>query len=176
MLKIKNILLLLIVLLVIGVYLTGFNHTGTANLKDEDFNYQFTLKTLEGDRLLMETLKGKVIFLNMWATWCGPCRNEMPGIQKLYENTKSDDIVFVMLSVDKEGDQNKVAAYLKRNNFTFTAYMPTEKMSTQLNVPSIPTTFIISKDGKIAHQKIGSTNYNSERYIKMLQELAARKL
>ncbi|HRJ83831.1 MAG TPA: TlpA disulfide reductase family protein [Cyclobacteriaceae bacterium] len=172
--KMKNILSVAVVLTLLVVYLTGFNNPETANNKDKDFNYRFTLKTLAGENVAIETLKGKVIFLNMWATWCGPCREEMPGIQKLYEKTKSDDIVFVMLSVDQEGDQNKVAAYLKRNSFTFPVYMPTSNMSTQLNVPSIPTTFIISKDGKIAHQKVGSTNYDSEKYKTMLQELAAQ--
>ncbi|MBL7843416.1 MAG: TlpA family protein disulfide reductase [Cyclobacteriaceae bacterium] len=170
----KRFIPLLSLILLIVVYFIGFNSPAAVSLKDEAFNYKFTLKTLDGDNISIETLRGKVIFLNMWATWCGPCRKEMPGIQKLYEKTKSDDIVFVMLSVDKEGDQNKVASYLKRNSFTFPVYMPTANMSTQLNVPSIPTTFIISKDGKIAHQKVGSTNYDSEKYKSMLLELAAQ--
>ncbi len=169
----KFIPLLAIVLLVI-FYLTGFNDPEAVRIENKDFNYNFTLKTMDGQKVDFETLKGKVVFLNLWATWCGPCRAEMPGIHKLYEKTKSDDIAFVMLSLDKDTDQNKVSAYIKKNNFSFPVYMPSGNMSTQLNVPSIPTTFIISKDGKVAHQKIGSTNYDTEKYRKLLTELTEK--
>jgi len=169
----KFIPVLAIILLVI-LYLTGFNTHEAVNVTGKDFNYNFTLKTLEGEKIVFESLKGKVVFLNLWATWCGPCRDEMPGIHKLYEKTKADDIAFVMLSIDKDGDQNKVLSYIKKNNFSFPVYMPSGNLSTQLNVPSIPTTFIISKEGKIALQKIGSTNYDTEKYRKLLTELAGK--
>ena len=169
----KFIPILAIVLLVV-FYLTGFNAPEAVSIKDKDFNYNFTIKTLEGEKVAFESLKGKVVFINLWATWCGPCRTEMPGIHRLYEKTRSDDIAFVMLSIDKDGDQKKVSSYIKKNNFSFPVYMPSGSMSAQLNVPSIPTTFIISKEGKVAYQKIGSTNYDTEKYIKMLQELAVQ--
>ncbi|MBX2963280.1 MAG: TlpA family protein disulfide reductase [Cyclobacteriaceae bacterium] len=170
----KKIAPVLLILLILIVYLTGFNRPQAVDNKEQDFNYTLTVKTLEGEIVPMESLKERVIFINLWATWCGPCRDEMPGIQKLYEKTKSDDIAFVMLSVDKESDQNKVVNYIKRNNFSFPVYMTNGKLTSQLNVPSIPTTFIIGKTGKIEHQKVGSTNYDTDKYIKLLNELAIK--
>lgn len=143
-------------------------------MKDKAFNYSFTVKGLEGNRVDFTTYKDKVIFLNLWATWCGPCRVEMPSIQKLYEKTQSEDIVFVMLALDKDGEEPKIRNYIEKNNFTFPVVMPSGGLSAQLNVPTIPTTFIISKEGKIVHQKIGTTNYDTEKYRKMLQDLAAQ--
>lgn len=170
----KKFIPILALVFLIVLYLTSFNTSESESLLDKDFNYNFTLKTLDGEKVAFESLKGKVVFINLWATWCGPCRTEMPGIQKLYEKTESDDIAFVMLSIDKDGDQNKVISYIKKNNFSFPVYMPSGGLSSQLNVPSIPTTFIISKDGKVAHQKIGSTNYDTEKYRKILSELAEK--
>ncbi len=163
-----------VVLTAIAVfYITGFNRKSTTDLQNQTFNYSFSVKDMDGNIVPFDTYKGKVVFLNMWATWCGPCRKEMPDIQKLYDKTRSEDVAFVMLSIDREGDKRNVLSYIKKNNFSFPVVMPSGNMTTQLNVPSIPTTFIINKEGKIVNQIVGSTNYNTEKYRKLLQELAA---
>jgi thiol-disulfide isomerase/thioredoxin len=115
----------------------------------EDFDFGFILKDSTGNRFPAEQFKGKVIFLNLWATWCGPCRAEMPGIQKLYNKVKDDRIVFLMLSIDKDGAAQKIKTYVRKNKYTFPVYTPSGYLTDQLNVPSIPTTFVISKEGKI---------------------------
>ena len=163
-----------VVLTAIAVfYITGFNRKSTANLKDNAFDYSFSVKDMNGEVVPFDTYKGKVVFLNLWATWCGPCRAEMPSIQKLHDKTKSEDVVFVMLSRDDDREEAKVKNYIKRNNFSFPVVMLSGNITPQLNVPSIPTTFIINKEGKIVNQIVGSTNYNTEKYRKLLQELAA---
>ncbi len=163
-----------VVLTAIAVfYITGFNRKSTADLQNQTFNYSFSVKDMNGNIVPFDTYKGKVVFLNMWATWCGPCRAEMPSIQKLHDKTKSEDVVFVMLSRDDDREEAKVKNYIKRNNFSFPVVMLSGNITPQLNVPSIPTTFIINKEGKIVNQIVGSTNYNTEKYRKLLQELAA---
>lgn len=137
------------------------------------FDYAFTIKDLEGNRVSVEDFKGKVIFLNMWATWCGPCRAEMPSIQKLYEKVDKEKIVFIMLSIDKDSDLQKVTNYMTDKGFTFQAYLPSGSLPNQLRVPSIPTTFVISKDGKVVKKEVGSMRYDTREFEKFLEELSA---
>ena len=137
-----------------------------------DFNYDFTIKDLEGNRVPFENFRGKVIFLNLWATWCGPCRAEMPGIQSLYEKADKENVVFIMLSLDRDEDQRKVIDYLKKKSFTFKAYLPSGYLPEQLQVPSIPTTFVISPDGKVMKKEVGSMQYDTPEFRKFLEKLA----
>src|SRR5271154_7081838 len=106
---------------------------------EEDFDYNFAIKDLKGTKITLDQFKGKVIFLNLWATWCGPCRAEMPTIQKLYDDLAKDNIVFVMLSLDKDQDKEKIVAYIQHKAFTFPVYQPSGYLTEQLNIPSIPT-------------------------------------
>ncbi len=138
----------------------------------EDFDYQFTIKDLAGNKVLFEQFKGKVLFLNLWATWCGPCRAEMDGIQNLYTKIDKEKITFIMLSLDKDGDQGKVVDYLQKKNFTFHAYLPSGYLPQQLRVSQIPTTFVISKDGKIVKKEIGSMQYDTPKFQKFLETLS----
>lgn len=136
----------------------------------ESFDYNFLLKDMEGNTINANTLKGKVVFLNLWATWCGPCRVEMPSIQELY-NEKKDSVMFVMISLDAKNQEHKIQKYIDDKGFTFPVYTLASSPTAQLNVPSIPTTFVISKDGQIRSKKIGAANYNTKKFRKMLDEL-----
>jgi thiol-disulfide isomerase/thioredoxin len=141
----------------------------------ELFDYNFAVKDLRGNKFSFDKYKGKVVFLNLWATWCGPCRAEMAGIQKLYSTMSGDSISFVMLSLDKDRDKEKVVKYIKDKEFTFPVFLPSGYLSEQLNVPSIPTTFVIGKDGKIAMKEIGTTNFNTPKFKKFLEKLIEGK-
>src|SRR6267142_2299688 len=139
-----------------------------------NFDYNFTIKDLDGNRLSFAQFKGKVIFLNLWATWCGPCRAEMPAIQELYGDVNKDSIVFVMLSIDKDSDKEKIVRYMKNNAYTFPVYQPSGHLTKQLWVPTIPTTLVISKDGKIVAKEVGTTNFNTTKFKRFINELAAK--
>jgi thiol-disulfide isomerase/thioredoxin len=141
----------------------------------EVFNYDFTIKDLSGKRFSFDQYKGKVVFINLWATWCGPCRSEMAGIQKLYSSIASDSIAFVMLSLDRDTDQEKVVKYVNTKGFTFPVYLPSGRLTQQLTVPSIPTTFVIGRDGKIAAKEVGTTNFNTDKFKKFLRQLNGPK-
>ena len=152
---------------------TGLKDASTDKVvKEEDFDFKFIIKDLKGNKLAFDQFKGKVIFLNMWATWCGPCRAEMPGIQNLYSKVNKDKITFIMLSIDKDGDKGKIVDYLEKRAFTFSAYQPSGYLPQQLQVPSIPTTFVISKDGKIVMKEVGSMSYDTPKFQKFLEELS----
>lgn len=139
---------------------------------DQDFDYDFQLKDLSGKTIPVTDLKNKTIFLNLWATWCGPCKVEMPSIQKLYNTVDHDKIVFIMLSLDDTNRDDKVVKFMQDNSYTFPVYRPFGQMlPPQLRVTSIPTTFVISPAGKIVAKKVGTANYDTPEFKKMLEEL-----
>jgi thiol-disulfide isomerase/thioredoxin len=139
--------------------------------KQEAFDYNFVLRNTAGERIKFEQYKGKVIFLNIWATWCGPCRREMPTIQSLYEKMDSTGVEFVILSVDRDADEPKIGRYIDQYKFSFPVYRPSGTLTEQLDVPGIPTTFVISKEGKIVSKEVGATNFDTPKFRKFLSEL-----
>lgn len=141
---------------------------------DPKFDYAFTIKDLRGNKVSFDQYKGKVVFLNLWATWCGPCKAEMPGIHNLYVKMKDEPVEFVMLSIDKDKALSKVESYVKNNSYTFPVFMPSGYLAEQLQVPSIPTTFVISKDGKIVMKEVGTRNYDTNKMIEFLRKQAAK--
>ena len=135
-------------------------------------DYDFSLLTFEDEEFDFNQLKGKVVFLNFWASWCAPCIAEMPGIQKVYEEYKGNDqIAFVMVSLDREAE--KAIKLIDKKKYTFPVYKP--DMSTGIpgmyNSPSIPTTFVLNKEGKIDTKKVGMADYNSKKFRKYLNRL-----
>ena len=154
-------------------------HTGVMDANPESpavmrrFNYNFNLKNLKGDVVEVEQFKGKTIFLNLWATWCGPCRMEMPSIQKLYSQVDTSKVVFVMLSVDRPADLEKVKSFILDKEYTFPVYTPGSTLPSQLQVNVIPTTFVIGPDGKIESNESGAANYDTPEFKKFLEELSS---
>jgi thiol-disulfide isomerase/thioredoxin len=138
---------------------------------DKDFNFEFTIQDLKGNKIPFSQYKGKVIFLNLWATWCGPCRAEMAGIQKLYSNIDTEKVQFVMLSLDRDSDKPKVISYMLNKGFSFPGFMPSGYLPEELKVPAIPTTFIISKEGKVVRKEVGSMRYDTPKFQKFLEGL-----
>jgi thiol-disulfide isomerase/thioredoxin len=138
----------------------------------EKFDFDFNVKTLDGNVIKMSEMEGNVIFLNLWATWCGPCRAEMPAIQSLYEKVNKENIQFVILSIDNPDQQKRIRNYVKSQNFTFPIYVPSGFLPKQLSVPSIPTTFVVNKDGKIVVKKVGMTNFDTPKFKAYLEKLA----
>jgi thiol-disulfide isomerase/thioredoxin len=178
---------LLIVLLRVSGLMSGLSYyaqsamlvTGFRDARDEvmrkpePFDFNFVVRNQSGERIKFSDYKGKVIFLNIWATWCGPCRAEMPTIEQLYQVAASDSIVFVLLSIDKSENESRVVKYIEKYKYTFPVYRPSGYLTEQLNIPSIPTTFIISKDGNIVSKEVGATDFNTARFRKFLDKLAA---
>lgn len=143
-----------------------------SDAREQSFNYDFAVRDLEGKKLEMKDLKGKVIFLNLWATWCGPCRVEMPSIENLYNSVDKDKIVFVMLSLDQTGEEAKIAQFINSKAFTFPVYQPASPLPNILRVNTIPTTFIVSPDGKVKSKKVGMANYDTDEMREFLEGMA----
>lgn len=135
------------------------------------FDYNFALYDLNKNKIDVNNYKGKTIFLNVWATWCGPCRAEMPSIQSLYTKLDKKNIEFIMLSLDNNDSFDKVTKYIADKNFTFPAFVPAGELPQLLQVRSIPITFVINKTGEVVYKETGTANYDTEKFKKFLEEL-----
>lgn len=131
----------------------------------------FRMVDLEGKTVTFESLKGKVIFLNIWATWCPPCIAEMPNIHSLYKKMDPEKIAFVMLSVD-EGGMEKVKKFVDKKGYTFPVYLPASQFPQEFYSDAIPTTFIISPEGRIVAKQEGMAEYDTKEVREFLQGLA----
>lgn len=140
-----------------------------ANFENAEYNFAF--QTLDGEPVYLKDFKGKVVFLNLWATWCPPCIAEMPDIQNLYNEVADDNIKFIMLSLDD--NPQKAAAFIKRKNYKFPVYHFAGSLPQVFASQSIPTTFVIAADGKIVLKQVGMAKYNSDDFKNFLKKLAA---
>ncbi len=132
-------------------------------------SYNLPLLTLNEDEFLFSEFKGKTIFLNFWATWCPPCIAEMPNIQALYEDIDSEKVVFVMVSLDE--DKDKARSFLKRKEFTLPVYFLDGRKPGVYDSSVVPTTYIISPEGKVVSKRMGMANYNTDTFKKFLLSL-----
>jgi thiol-disulfide isomerase/thioredoxin len=122
-------------------------------------NYNWTLRDKDNNVLNLQELKGKVILINFWATWCPPCIAEMPSLQKLY-NDYNDKVVFLFVTTDWF---NTIKSFLDKNKYTFKVYRPDENGYPEfLNINTIPRTFLIDKEGNIIIDESDAANWNSE--------------
>ena len=128
----------------------------------------FKLKDLEGKELSLSDFKGKKIFLNFWATWCPPCRAEMPEMEKLYQETKDTDLVIIAVEIGEP--LSTVKPFVNSNKYNFKVLLDSDQsVSLKYGISSIPTSFFIDIDGNIISKKIGAMNINQMKsYIKTL--------
>jgi cytochrome c biogenesis protein CcmG/thiol:disulfide interchange protein DsbE len=136
----------------------------------------FKLRDLGGREVSLSSMRGKVVFLNLWATWCEPCRREMPSIEKLYEKFGRDKS-FVILAVSEDSDGSKaVAPYVKQSGYRFEILLdPRNDVGEAYNVSGIPETFVIDRDGRIVAHHLGPYNWANPDIRDALQELINSK-
>lgn len=133
----------------------------------------FSLQDLKGSRISLSDYRGKVLFLNFWATWCPPCRAEIPGFVEVYKEYKNKGMEIIGLSVDEmsEGD---LLAFVEKYEMNYPVAFATEKIVGDYEPGQyIPTTIIIDKQGKIRHKHIGLMR--KEALIRYFQNLTGEK-
>jgi len=143
--------------------------------KMEKADYNMKLRTLDGEILNFEDYKNKVVFINFWATWCAPCIAiaEMPNIQSLYDKIDSENIKFVMISLDQNSE--KARKFIEKKGFTFPVYEPVGYLPDVYYASEIPTTFVISPEGLIVTKNVGMANYDKKEFLNYLYKLAGEK-
>lgn len=114
-----------------------------------------TMQMLDGSYTTLEQLRGKVVLVNFWATWCPPCRFEMPGFQKVYDAQKAKGFTIIGLSAD-EGSREHVVGFLKQRGITYPVGMATDNTLTAFGgVNAFPTSFLIDRKGRIRYRVSG---------------------
>ena len=137
----------------------------TAIEKDRPFNI-IRLKELNEQPVNLEKYKGKAVFINFWATWCKPCIEEMPTIEKAQTILNKEDIVFLMASSESA---EEIDAFKKAHSFNFN-YLQVQN-SEELNIQGLPTTSIFNKDGKQVFSESGYRKWDEKNNIDMLLKI-----
>jgi thiol-disulfide isomerase/thioredoxin len=107
----------------------------------------------DGGSIRLSQLKGNVILLNVWATWCGPCRMELPIVQRMYD--KYSDRNFVVLAVNVDADRNRIQPFMKRYNISLPIYYASPEDAGQMTAMGIPSTFILGPDRTMLDHVVG---------------------
>lgn len=137
----------------------------------------FTLPGLDGKPISLESYKGKVVFLNFWATWCEPCKEEMPSMQKLYTHLKGKPFEMLAVSMDA-GDNAAVQKFLGNTSVPLTFPIlrdPDQATSKGLfKTTGVPETFVIGPDGKVIKHIIGGFEWDQPQILKYFDDLMAK--
>lgn len=137
------------------------------SIKEIDLNV--ALIDEQGMSMNLNDFEGKVLFINFWATWCPPCRAEMPGIQNLFEKVGTRNIEFVMISSDR--DFQSAIDYKKKNGFTFPIYQLQGPLPVELESQVLPSTYVIDSGRHIVMTETGMAKYDSDKFVAFIMGL-----
>lgn len=134
---------------------------------------QYSAPDLSGREISLEDLAGEVVLVNVWATWCGPCRVEMPPIQTIYSRYRDRGFTVLAVSIDQgPGYEKKVAAFVGEYGLEFPIMLDPEGRITEvLQTVGVPETFVLGRDGRIAKRLIGATDWSSRPNQILIEEL-----
>jgi thiol-disulfide isomerase/thioredoxin len=133
---------------------------------------EFTLEDMDEELHSLKDLRGKVVLLNFWATWCPPCRREMPSMERLYQKLNGED--FTVIAVNQMEDGDHVFAYIGQLDVdpTFTILFDKDsKVSNSFQVNGLPTTYLIDKQGNIRYRAIGGREFDHPEVEKQIMQL-----
>jgi peroxiredoxin len=131
----------------------------------------FSYPGLDGKVVSLSDFRGKVVFLNIWATWCPPCREEMPSMEKLYKELSGEAFEILAVSIDALGAK-VVAPFMKEYKLSFPALLDPQGTVQQLyGTTGLPESFIIDKEGIIAEKIIGARNWATPEVIRYFRNL-----
>lgn len=130
--------------------------------------------SLEGDSVSLAGLRGKVVLLNVWATWCHPCRDEVPFLQDVHERHASRGLELVGVSVDAAGEETAIRDFARRFGMTYPVWRdPGERVSSTFLIIGVPATFLIARDGTLLWRKTGPVSESDTVFARMLDEALA---
>jgi thiol-disulfide isomerase/thioredoxin len=122
----------------------------------------------DGGSIRLSQLKGNVILVNVWATWCGPCRMELPIVQRMYD--KYSDRNFVVLAVNVDADRNRIQPFMKRYNISLPIYYASPEDAGQMTAMGIPSTFIIGPDRSLLDHVVGYNAQAEDRWKQIIEK------
>jgi thiol-disulfide isomerase/thioredoxin len=170
--KPKSLLLLLIV--IITILIAVFTMKPPESLKKAkvgSITRDFELVDPSQQRTSLSAMKGSVVFVNFWATWCSSCIDEMPSIERMSRDL-SDNSSFKVVTILYKDNLSRALGFMKQNGYTFPVYLnPDESAAKIFGITGIPETFIIDKHGLLRHKVIGPAEWDSPGAIEIIQNL-----
>jgi cytochrome c-type biogenesis protein len=132
--------------------------------------------TARGDSVSLESLRGKPVLLNIWATWCHPCRDEIPELQRLYERYRGRGLEIVGVSVDASADEKAIADFARRYGMTYPIWRdPDERVSATFLAIGVPATFLIDRRGVLRWRKTGPIGANDTTLTSAIERAVAQE-
>lgn len=171
--------IILILLLVIGIGIlvllqidkSSFDLAGKPRFKKGTRAPNFTLPDLSGKMVSLADYRDQVVLLNIWATWCAPCVEEMPSMEKLYQELKNEKFVILAVSIDEAG-ADVVRPFMKRHKLNFPALIDSAgKINNLYQTIGVPESFVINKQGRILEEIIGPRDWASPRTLSYFRSL-----
>jgi thiol-disulfide isomerase/thioredoxin len=137
----------------------AFTRAGLPVLRRPAAAPDFSLPLLDGKTINLADLRGKAVFLNFWATWCGPCRAEMPSMEALFRRYRNRGLV--ILAVNVREDRGNAAAFMDQLGLHFPAALDSGGVSRRYGITAFPTTYIIDREGFIVSRIVGSIDWDT---------------
>lgn len=128
-------------------------------------------RDVSGKVVAIGDLKGKVVFINFWASWCPPCLAEMPAIHKMYQKFK-DNNSFVFIFVDADGNLLKAQKFMDKRKYALPVYDVASDIPEAIFSGSLPTTVVLDKQGRVSYNESGAANYNADKFIVFMTKLS----
>ena len=155
----------LVIVLLVGL-LSVSSHAVDIRQKAPDF----TLKSLEGTNLRLEEYRGQVVLINFWASWCGPCRQEMPLLDRLHH--RYEDTGFAVLGVNVEGEVEPAQKIVDKTKVTFPVLIDEQqKVSEMYSLEAMPSTVVVDRDGVVRYIHRGYKPGDEAKYVEVVKQL-----
>jgi cytochrome c biogenesis protein CcmG, thiol:disulfide interchange protein DsbE len=135
----------------------------------------FTVKTLDDREITLSKLRGKVVLVDFWATWCGPCREAMPHLAELYRTYQEKGFEVIGMSVDKEDARESVSRFVKSMEVPYPVATASEEIARNYGVNGLPTSFFIDKEGRLREKIPGFNSTIAKHMAAKAAELISEK-
>ncbi len=166
-----------VTLIAVGVLVLAFGVVWMQSAKYEPLTVgkvapDFELPNLDDKPVRLSDFRGKVVFLNFWATWCKPCREEMPSMEVLYKNFERDDLVVLAVSIDRVTTKKDIPPFVKSMNLTFPVLVDSwGQTDKRYKLTGVPETYIIDREGVLREKIIGPKDWTVLDNLKVLTGL-----
>lgn len=131
----------------------------------------FALPALSGEEVRLADFRDKVILVNFWATWCGPCREEMPAMEQLWSRFKDEGLVILAISLDK-GSRKRIETFIRKSGLTYPILLdPQDNVSKRYNLVGLPSSYLIGRNGKIRGKIMGPIDWTSPETVSFIESL-----
>ena len=174
----KSISIFLVSLILISVSYTAFSqyvNKGLSPVPTRPYAKEFSLRDIDGKQHILSDYKGQVVIVNFWATWCLPCREEMPSMQRAWEQLKDDNVT--LLGINVGGDEESINSFLDDYPVDFPILMDTDSsVTTEWAVLGLPTTFVVDPAGKVVYRAYGGREWDDPYYISAMKSLNKKQM